>query len=89
MACSLLRPLEPGNYSATVEAKSFKTLKQDNLDVVGLGVRAFNPTLTIGTTTETVEVTAAPPVLDTESAILGAGMENSVCANLSLFQSTT
>jgi hypothetical protein len=82
-------PLEPGNYSVTVEAKGFKTLKQENLDVVGLGVLAFNPTLTIGTATETVEVTAAPPVLDTESAILDAVMENSVYANLPLFQSTT
>jgi Carboxypeptidase regulatory-like domain len=84
-----IAPLNPGTYSVTVEAKGFKTLKQENLDVVGLGVLAFNPTLSIGTATETVNVTAAPPVLDTESAILGAVMENAVYANLPLFQSTT
>ena len=73
----------------TVEAKGFKTLKQENLDVVGLGVLGFNPVLSIGTATETVDVTAAPPVLDTDSAILGAVMENAVYSNLPLLQSTT
>lgn len=82
-------PLHPGIYTVTVEAQGFKTLKQENLDVVGLGVLAFNPSLTIGTATETVNVTAAPPVLDTQSAILGAVMENTVYSNLPLFQSTT
>ena len=84
-----IAPLEPGTYTVTVEAKGFKTLKQENLDVVGLGVLAFNPALSIGTATETVDVTAAPPVLDTESANLGAVMENAAYSNLPLFQSTT
>ena len=34
-------------------------------------------------------MTTAPPVLDTDSAILGAVMENQVYSNLPLFQSTT
>jgi hypothetical protein len=84
-----IAPLEPGIYSVTVEAQGFKTLKQENLDVVGLGVLGFNPVMAIGMATETVEVTAAPPVLDTESALLGAVMENTVYSNLPLFQSTT
>ena len=84
-----IAPLEPGTYTLTVEAQGFKTLKQENLDVVGLGVLAFNPVMAIGSTTETVEVTAAPPVLDTESALLGAVMENTAYSNLPLFQSTT
>ena len=84
-----IAPLPPGTYSVTVEAKGFKTLKQENLDVVGLGVLGFNPILAIGTATETVEVTAAPPVLDTDSAVLGAVMENEAYSNLPIVQSTT
>ena len=69
-------PLEPGTYTVTIAAPGFKTMKQENLDVVGLGVLAFNPVLSVGTATETVDVTAAPPVLDTDSATLGAVVEN-------------
>ena len=77
-----IAPLEPGIYTATVEAKGFKTLKQENLDVVGLGVLGFNPVLAIGEATENVVVTAAPPVLDTDSATLGAVIENSAYSSL-------
>src|ERR1035441_8373201 len=61
-----IAPLEPGTYTVTVEAKGFKTLKQENLDVVGLGILGFNPVMAIGEATESVVVTAAPPVLDTQ-----------------------
>jgi hypothetical protein len=85
----VVAPLEPGNYTVTVEAKGFKTLKQENLDVVGLGVLDFSPVLALGTATETIVVTAAPPVLDTDSAILGAVMENTAYSELPIVQSTT
>jgi len=84
-----IAPLPPGIYTVTVEAKGFKTVKQQNLDVVGLAQLGFNPVLSSGMTSDTITVTAAPPVLDTDSAILGAVMENQVYSNLPLFQSTT
>ncbi len=79
-----IAPLQPGIYSLNVEAKGFRTLKQDNLAVNALGVLSVNPVLTVGETTETVEVTAAPPVLDTSTATLGLTMENQTYANLPL-----
>jgi Carboxypeptidase regulatory-like domain len=79
-----IAPLPPGTYSVRVEAKGFRALKQDNLVVNALGVLGFNPVLTIGEATETVEVTAAPPVLDTSTATLGLVMENETYANLPL-----
>jgi hypothetical protein len=85
----VIAPIPPGTYSVTVAAKGFKTLKQENLDVVGLAVLDFSPTLATGSVTETVVVTAAPPVLDTDSAILGAVMENEAYSNLPIVQSTT
>ena len=77
-----IAPLPPGTYTLRVEAKGFKTLKQENLVVNALGVLTFNPSLTIGEATETVEVTAAPPVLDTSTATLGLVMENQTYTNL-------
>jgi hypothetical protein len=79
-----IAPLPPGVYSVTVEATGFRTLKQENLAVNALSVLSFNPVLTIGEMTETVEVTSAPPVLDTSTATLGLVVENETYANLPL-----
>jgi Carboxypeptidase regulatory-like domain len=79
-----IAPLPPGTYSVSVEAKGFRTLKQDNLAVNAIGVLGFNPVLTIGAATETVEVSAAPPVLNTSNATVGLVMENTTYANLPL-----
>ena len=80
----LIAPLPPGLYSIQVTAKGFKSLKQENLDVVALGTLGFNPSLTVGEATETVTVTAAPPVLNTTDATVGLVMENSTYAALPL-----
>ena len=79
-----IAPLPPGTYSVSVQATGFRTLKQDNLAVNALGVLGFNPVLTIGEAAETVEVTAAPPVLNTTNATVGLVMENTTYANLPL-----
>jgi Carboxypeptidase regulatory-like domain len=79
-----IAPLPPGTYTLSVEAKGFRTLKQDNLVVNALGVLAINPALTIGEAAETVVVTAAPPALDTTTATVGLVMENTTYANLPL-----
>jgi hypothetical protein len=79
-----IAPLPPGEYSVTVTASGFKTLTQQNLDVVALGTLGLNPILTVGTATETVTVTAAPPVLDTTNATVGLVMENSTYSALPL-----
>jgi Carboxypeptidase regulatory-like domain len=79
-----IAPLPPGIYSLSVQATGFRTLRQDNLAVNALGVLSFNPVLTVGEATETVEVTAAPAVLDTSNATIGLVMENTTYANLPL-----
>jgi hypothetical protein len=79
-----IAPLAPGTYSLSVTAPGFRSLKQDNLTVNALGVLGFNPVLSIGEAAETVEVSAAPPVLNTTNATVGLVMENSTYANLPL-----
>jgi hypothetical protein len=79
-----IAPVPPGTYTLSIQANGFRSLKQDNLVVNALGVMTFNPVLTIGEATETVVVTAAPPVLDTSNATVGLVIENSTYANLPL-----
>jgi hypothetical protein len=79
-----ISPIPPGVYALAVSAKGFKSLHQDNLTVDALGVLGFDPVLTLGEATETVEVTAAPPVLDTANATVGLVVENSTYAALPL-----
>jgi hypothetical protein len=79
-----ISPLPAGVYSIKVTAKGFKTLHQDNLSVDALNALGLNLVLAVGDTTETVEVTAAPPVLDTTSAQVGLVMENETYSNLPL-----
>lgn len=79
-----IAPLPPGQYTLQVSAVGFKTLHQTNLQVDALGSLGFNAILETGATSETVEVTAAPPVLDTTNATVGLVVENSTYAALPL-----
>jgi hypothetical protein len=79
-----IAPVHPGVYRLTVEAKGFRTLNQENLQVDALSVLTVNPVMTVGSATETVEVTTAPAVLDTSTATLGLTIENQTYSNLPL-----
>jgi len=83
-----IAPLLPGTYTVQVEAKGFKTLKQDNLVVNALGTANLDAVLTIGEATDTITVSDAPPVLDTDNAVLGTVIENATYSNLPLLMST-
>lgn len=60
--------LNPGNYKVTMEASGFKRFTRDNVLLNVSTVVRVDTTLTPGDVTETVEVTAAPPPLQTDSA---------------------
>ncbi len=74
--------LDPGNYTVVVAARGFRTLTQENVQVNALETQNFNPKLTIGESTETVEVTSAPPQLESSNATLGATLENDMYSAL-------
>jgi len=77
-----IAPVMPGTYTVEVAAKGFKALVQDNVVVDAMQVRTITPVLAVGTETQTVTVTAAPPVLDTADATIGMIVENSTYSNL-------
>ena len=81
-----ISPLQPGTYSVEISAKGFKTLIQDNVVVDALQIRTIEPVLAVGTESQTVTVTAAPPVLDTADATLGLTVENDTYSNLPIQQ---
>jgi hypothetical protein len=75
-----ISPLDAGVYSVTVVANGFEKLTQDNVQVNTLEITDYNPVLTVGSSTETVTVSAAPPALS--DAVLGATMENDMYSAL-------
>jgi hypothetical protein len=70
-----IRPaLKPGTYTVRVEAPGFRPVAQKNVVVVG-GDRVGVPiTLPVGEVTESVEVSAEAPLLQTENTVLGAAL---------------
>jgi hypothetical protein len=66
----------PGNYNIVAEAQGFKTAKQDKVTMFAAQTFNQNFKMQIGTTGDTVEVTDAPPQLETStgsgSTIIGA-----------------
>ncbi len=63
--------LPVGGYTVELEAAGFKRFVQQNIVLNVDQTLAVDITLTVGTTTETITVTSAPPVINTSDAVLG------------------
>jgi Carboxypeptidase regulatory-like domain len=83
----LISPLISGEYKIAVSAKGFATLLQDHVTVDALQTVGFSPKLTLGSATDTVTVTDAPPALETENGTLNMTMEQKEYTNLPLTMS--
>ena len=76
--------LTPGTYTVTVEAAGFEKSQQKGI-VVNPGEPVnVNLALQVGNVNQTVEVTAAAPMLQTESPALGANLSSSQISQLPL-----
>jgi hypothetical protein len=64
-------PVRIGHYSLSVTAKGFAKTTQQNLTLNVAQVLLVNVQLKLGSATETVEVTTAPPLMQTEEASVG------------------
>jgi hypothetical protein len=67
--------LPPGTYTLTVEMAGFRKSEQKNLQLLVNSPAAQNVTLEVGTTTETVEVSAQAVTLNTTDASLGMAFD--------------
>jgi len=80
--------LSPGNYSVTVEAAGFKKETRTDLTVLVDTVTRSDIQLSPGAITETIEVTGAPPLLQTDTAGTGQKIETEVPRNQPLISSS-
>ncbi|MBI3683159.1 MAG: carboxypeptidase regulatory-like domain-containing protein [Acidobacteria bacterium] len=76
--------LKPGVYSVTVEAAGFKKFVQDRIPLQIDQRARVDASLTVGSTSEVIEVTAAAPVLQTETGSIGQVVDNRKIVGLPL-----
>jgi hypothetical protein len=78
--------LQPGPYRVTVEAAGFTRFLHENVLLRAGDTLAVNTALSVGAVTETVAVTAAAPLLQTETSATGTAVEGRVMYNLPMYQ---
>ena len=77
--------LPPGVYVVMVEAKGFKTTRQENVKIDVATTRTVDVTLMVGTNaTEVVEVNGAPPALEVNTSTVGTAIQNRSVVDLPL-----
>jgi hypothetical protein len=76
--------LRPGDYKLAVSAAGFKQFIRDRVVLEAAKVAGIDVTLEVGAVTDTVEVTAAAAVLDTQSASRGGVVSNQQVSELPL-----
>src|SRR6202522_1761483 len=76
--------MEPGTYSVTAEAKGFKKETHENIDLPTNTSTRVDFSLATGSMSETVEVTTAPPMLQTDRADISTNIEQRQIADLPL-----
>ncbi|HEX3968680.1 MAG TPA: carboxypeptidase regulatory-like domain-containing protein [Edaphobacter sp.] len=67
--------LEPGKYSVTAEGKGFKKETQQNIDLLSNSSTRVDVAMVTGSVSETVLVTTAPPLLQTDRADISMKIE--------------
>jgi len=60
--------LKPGTYSVTFTLPGFATVKRDNIELTGAGVTTINADMRVGAVEETITVSGATPVVDTQTS---------------------
>jgi len=79
-----ISPLIVGTYTVSATASGFQAFQQQNV-VINQGQSfGLNVTLTVGSSAQTVTVSAAPPQLDTADASLGATLSSNEFLDLPL-----
>ena len=76
--------LDPGSYAVRVELEGFNVAERDGIDLLPNTTVRVNLELQPGAVTETVLVTGAPPVLQTDRADTGAKIETKQLRELPL-----
>ena len=73
--------LKPGNYTVSVTKEGFRTTKRTVVVAIGQSLNLPIP-LEVGGKVETVEITAAPPLLSTENGNLATTVDRATIENI-------
>ena len=76
--------LLPGDYQITVENPGFQTTTQSNVTLDAQGHPIVNLSMQVGSETETVTVTTAPPLIDEANASIGQVIDTKQVEDLPL-----
>ena len=80
-----VRPaLKPSTYTVNVTAPGFKKAQQKDISLTAGERTGITITLTVGNVDQTVEVTAAAPLLQTESTQVGAALNSKTMQDIPL-----
>jgi len=74
--------LTPGVYSVRAQLQGFKSIEQRNIDVRLAQTVDLPLKMEVGGVTETVQVTASSPVIDTSTTTVGAKLDNVTLSRL-------
>lgn len=80
----VIAPLPAGTYNLRVDAPGFRPLTQEQIIVDSLSTVEMTLKLEVGTTAESVTVSAVPPELNTSDARMGQTMRNEMYTALPL-----
>jgi Carboxypeptidase regulatory-like domain len=72
----------PGSYSVTATSQGFKQVTQENIELVANTTQRVDLNLTAGSVTESVLVTTAPPLLQTDRADISTKLGTAEIADL-------
>jgi hypothetical protein len=78
----VISPLLPGTYTVKVSVPGFREVRQENLVVTAMNTLTLDVSLTVGSASQEITVTAAPPALDTTDSTLGATVSSDVYLQL-------
>lgn len=76
--------LPVGTYRVQVTAPGFKKLERTGIELAVMQSAILNLTLEMGSTSETIDVTAAAPLVNTSDSTLGSSVSNERIDNLPL-----
>ena len=74
--------LRPGTYAVTFSLAGFSSVKRDGVELAGAGVLTINADMKVGNVSETINVSGATPVVQTQSVKREAVIDNSTINNL-------
>ena len=60
--------LKPGTYTVTFTLTGFSTVRREGIELTGAGVTTINADLRVGAVEETITVSGATPVVDTQTS---------------------